>query len=232
MTLVQEQGVKSLWKGLGATIIRVFFGAGSYFVILHSVSDMLDISSSSYTNNKLSSSETPVVSNSWLNYGIRSFIAGVSARSIAAAIMSPIAVVKTRMEFMDIRSTLSLSQYKNTYQALKYILHTEGWASLYSGLIPTIARDAPFSGIYYTSYNYIKNILAIQNTIITINNSYPFVSDSSSSSSSLLVHIATFLEPYPTVRNFLAGLGGGIFATFITHPADVLKTRLQLKVSH
>jgi hypothetical protein len=38
---IKEQGITSLWKGLNATIIRVFFGAGIYFVALKSTNDAL-----------------------------------------------------------------------------------------------------------------------------------------------------------------------------------------------
>ena len=40
-SLIKEQGITSLWKGLNATIIRVFFGAGIYFVALKSTNDAL-----------------------------------------------------------------------------------------------------------------------------------------------------------------------------------------------
>jgi Mitochondrial carrier protein len=42
--IVQEQGTLALWKGLEATLLRVFFGAGIYFVTLDKVSKAVQVS--------------------------------------------------------------------------------------------------------------------------------------------------------------------------------------------
>ena len=68
------------------------------------------------------------------------------------------------------------------------------------GLLPTLARDLPFSGIYYMSYRKLKDI---------------FSSDISSN------------------KNWLASqasisVAAGLIASFITQPADVIKTYRQV----
>jgi len=40
-------------------------------------------------------------------------------------------------------------KYSGVMHALTHIYTTEGFRGLASGLLPTILRDAPFSGIYY-----------------------------------------------------------------------------------
>lgn len=72
---------------------------------------------------------------------------------------------------------------------------------LFSGLIPTILRDAPNSGLYICIYHTIKpHIMAYhdkQNIPITL-------------------------------LNLLTGITAGMTATFITHPFDMIKTQMQI----
>merc|ERR1712112_378050 len=84
--------------------------------------------------------------------------------------------------------------------SIKTIIATEGIKGLTAGLIPTILRDAPYSGIYLMLYNKLKHLAANSSEKGTIN---------------------------PT-SNFACGLLAGALATVIVQPADVIKTRLQL----
>jgi solute carrier family 25 protein 38 len=77
---------------------------------------------------------------------------------------------------------------------------------LYIGLIPTLIRDAPFSGIYYTFYSYFKSLIETD--------------------------FFQALIPISPVRNFLVGISAGAIATMITQPADVIRTRMQLSSTH
>lgn len=253
--LVATEGVPSLWKGLGATVIRVFFGAGIYFTLLHGISDALapkqprrDAAAWPNSGEGSTGARDGTQQQKQLG-GVRSFIAGVTARAAGAAIMSPVAVIKTRMEWADRRST----PYRNTVQGLAVIARTEGLASLYSGLLPTVARDAPFSGIYFAAYNWFKALLEPKQPVIhrSSNSGIGIGGDSSASSSSgatsssMIAHNQSGMSSSappgsssssssssslaPALRNFTAGVTAGAIATVITHPADVLKTRLQLK---
>jgi solute carrier family 25 protein 38 len=186
-TLVSTEGIGAAWKGTGATVIRVFFGVGLYFVSLHT---LLDLFNAARTSSGSRSSES-----------VASFAAGALGRSFAAVVMSPVTVVKTRME----AAARGQAGYTSTLQAVRHILRSEGVASLYSGVLPTIVRDAPFSGVYYATYAPLKQRLTKEDAAI-----------------------ASVLPPV-AARTFLAGVLAGAFATTVTHPADVLKTRLQLK---
>ena len=182
--LVQSEGPLALFKGLSATIVRVFFGAGLYFVSLHAITERLGKGSS--------------------HGGIKSFIAGAAARSLSAAVLSPVAVVKTRMEW----AAMGTSPYKGTVHALRSIAAKEGMASLYSGLLPTIVRDAPFSGLYFAFYTHLRQWWTER-------------------SHGQGEGQATVLPS--TAVNFTCGLLAGAGATLFTHPADVVKTRLQIR---
>lgn len=63
-------------------------------------------------------------------------------------------------------------------------------------------RDAPFAGIYVFFYENFKPILTKTMLIPTEN---------------------------PLIVNMISGLGGGVAATFLTQPFDMIKTRLQLR---
>jgi solute carrier family 25 protein 38 len=49
--------------------------------------------------------------------------------------------------------------YKKISSALKEIYLTEGFRGLSCGLVPTLVRDAPFSGIYLMFYTQLKQVI-------------------------------------------------------------------------
>lgn len=67
----------------------------------------------------------------WETFGV-----GVFARSIATITMAPASLLKTRME-SGIRSSASV----------KTILKSEGLSGFSKGVIPTLIRDSPYSGL-------------------------------------------------------------------------------------
>ena len=72
---------------------------------------------------------------------------------------------------------------------------------LFSGLVPTILRDAPNSGLYICFYHTIKP------SIMSLHDAY---------------------NTPITLLNLLTGIIAGISATFLTHPFDMIKTQMQL----
>lgn len=193
--IYQEGGVLAFWRGLEASVLRVFFGAGLYFCTLQTILNF----KTKQTDGKLDENTAPS--------SARGFSAGAAARTFAATVMNPVSVVKTRVEWGSQRYTqghTGSNPYRHAIPAAVHIAKTEGLRGLYAGLLPTLVRDAPYSGIYYVSFSNLK-------AIITAN-------------------IPTELSPLQqAARNFVAGVLGGVFATMCTHPADVLKTRLQVK---
>lgn len=91
--------------------------------------------------------------------------------------------------------------YTSTLGALRAISATEGVGALWSGLVPTVLRDVPHSAIYYAMYNYTKSIII------------PWRSPDSRVPISAL--------------NFTSGIFSGLTATLVSHPFDVIRTRLQ-----
>lgn len=161
--------VRAMWRGTSSTLIRVAGGAGLYFVTLD---HCLVHFSNTATN---------------------TFLAGAFARTFAGCVMSPFTIVKARMEWQ------APGTYRTNVDVFRQVLRDDGFRGLYRGIVPTLFRDVPFSGLYVLLYTRIKKALEAKEA------EYP----------AYLVH-------------FSSGVGAGIVATSIVHPADVVKTRMQL----
>ena len=95
-----------------------------------------------------------------------------------------------------------VSLYADSGDRLKAVAGSESIAGLYSGLGATLVRDAPYSGVFVMLYTQLKTCAPWA----------PSKMDDRGSSFS----------------NFASGCVAGVIATALTHPADVVKTRMQL----
>ena len=107
--------------------------------------------------------------------------------------MLPITIVKTRMEYNKSINNSILNTWRNIAKVSK--------TGLWSGLVPTILRDAPNSGLYISIYHTIKpHIMGLNK-----DGSIPV-----------------------TLLTLLTGITAGMTSTFITHPFDMMKTQMQI----
>ena len=171
--IAKTETVRGLWRGTAATIVRSVPGVGMYFATIHS----LKIATGT-------TRPTPV----------EALILGVVSRSFAGTMLLPATVIKTRFES-------GIYPYKSMAHAARSIYATEGVRGLYSGLLPTLARDAPYSGLYLFFYTQLKDIT--------------------------YAHIVSPHSDLADVANFTCGVIAGLNASLVTHPADVLKTKMQ-----
>lgn len=91
-------------------------------------------------------------------------------------------------------------QYGNMTNALRVIYQTEGARGLTCGLLPTLFRDAPFSGLYLMFFLQAKQYIPQE-----------WLASSAAA---------------PV--NFSCGIAAGLMASVITQPFDVIKTKMQL----
>ncbi|XP_054925489.2 mitochondrial glycine transporter A-like isoform X1 [Dermacentor andersoni] len=171
--VVKNERVFGLWKGTVPSIVRCVPGVGLYFCTLHFLKTSLHLDNPS-------SSEAMFL--------------GASARSIAGVVLLPVTVIKTRFES-------EVYHYRTMSEATRDIYRTNGLRGLYSGLIPTLVRDAPYSGIYLVFYVQAKR----------------FVPERVREGSHLVA------------ANFTCGVVAGLLASLVTQPADVIKTHMQLQ---
>lgn len=172
-TIVQQEQIRGLWRGMVPSITRCVPGVGLYFC-------SLDFLKSRYFHNTQPSA-------------LQSVGLGMFARCMSGAALIPITVVKTRYES-------GVYRYKSVGSALSEIYKTEGIKGMTCGLVPTLFRDAPFSGLYLMFYTQSK----------------------------MLVPEELLNTPYATPLHFTCGVTAGILASVVTQPADVLKTKMQL----
>jgi len=116
--------------------------------------------------------------------------------------MSPVTLVKTRMEYGGPNHI----SYNNTAHALATIARTEGPSGLFRGLWPTVLTNAPFSALYYMIYTKLKVVLSTWQSSSN--------SDGGGWNS--------------TAVNFVSGVCAATAATLLTQPSDVVRTRMQL----
>lgn len=231
--IIRQDRVGGLWRGVAPSVMRNTLGVGVYFMALNAITARL-----SAPDGSLSDAST--------------LYSGATARSIAVILLCPLSVVKTRMETVEYSNT-----YRGVFHALRTIAVQEGRHGLFSGLVPAVIRDAPFSAMYMWIYLRTKHVLGravgltdtrsslLRNHATTAPTQHVSASttDSSitkstpSSSSSLTPTTSETTSsdtPAPSppwlIRsvNFASGAFGGGLATLITQPQDVVKTRMQL----
>lgn len=165
-SVLRSEGVLGLWRGLGPSLARTVPGVGLYFTTAHTLRSRLASGSGS----------------SSLGPGA-SLLVGFVSRSVACTALIPVTVLKLRSE-VETKVTASITD----------IYRLEGARGLTRGLLPTILRDAPFSGLYMMMYDMIRS--------------------------------AEWNKLDSALMN---GLMAGCLASLVTHPMDVVKTKMQLQ---
>ena len=179
--LVRSEGVTALWRGLAPSLLMAVPAQTLYFVFYESCRSLLERGGSS----SLSSALAPMT-------------AGMVSRALVVIALAPLELVRTQA--MAARGVARLP--------LLVALQNEArGAGLWRGLLPTLVRDVPFSGIYWAAYETTKASL------------YTALSGRGGGHTSLSTSWAT---------SFVAGLAAGTLAAAVTTPFDVVKTRLQL----
>lgn len=171
--VVQQERIIGLWKGMTPSLTRCVPGVGLYFCSLD------------WLKSNLFPGTAPT--------SLQLIALGVFARCMSGVPLIPITVVKTRFES-------GVYGYNGIRSALREIYRTEGIRGMTCGLVPTLFRDAPFSGLYFMFYTQLKQIIPQD----------------------------FFSSQYSAPTHFTCGVTAGVLASVVTQPADVLKTKMQL----
>lgn len=201
--IARNEGFTTLWRGLSPTLLMTIPANIIYFTGY----DWLRFNHRSPFSN-MSPDYAPL-------------IAGSTARTLAAAAVGPIELFRTRMQAAS--GTTTTNHLMETFQGVKDMVKTHGYSSMWRGLSLTLWRDVPFSGLYWWGYEAIRARLtdwrdSERGRSLTRDDRVEARLRSQSAEN----HRDTFTD------SFAAGALSGAFASIVTMPFDVGKTRTQV----
>lgn len=132
LKIARNEGVTVLWSGLPTTWIMAVPATVVYFTTYDQLKYRLG-----YDEMDSSTMYIPV-------------IAGCMARLFAATIVSPLELVRTKMQS-------KVLSYAELRQAVATSVKNNGILFMMRGLGPSLLRDVPFSAIYWYGYEYVKS---------------------------------------------------------------------------
>lgn len=182
--IVKTEGPLALYRGMGPPIASVALQNAVAFQVYALLSRAFD------GNNK--KNEPP----SYKSVAL----AGIGAGTIQTAILTPVELVKIRLQVNTARKPTSSSDKIGPIKEAKSIIQREGLKGLYRGLGITVLRDAPAHGVYFWTYEYSREWL------------HPGCRKSAEES------LLTMLT---------AGGCAGVASWVFCYPLDVVKSRLQ-----
>ncbi|KJZ71594.1 hypothetical protein HIM_08988 [Hirsutella minnesotensis 3608] len=199
--IARNEGVTTLWRGLSPTLVMTIPANIIYFTGY----DWLRHNPSSPLS-RLSPDNAPLT-------------AGSIARVLAATAVGPIELVRTRMQAAS--GTTTSNHLVETFKGVREMVGVHGYTSLWRGLSLTLWRDVPFSGLYWWGYESIRARLTdmreSQRTFLGMSRE-----EARWQSQKHENHTETFID------SFTAGAMSGAFASIVTTPFDVGKTRTQV----
>jgi solute carrier family 25 iron transporter 28/37 len=93
-------------------------------------------------------------------------VAGAAAGITAAAVTTPIDVVKTLLQTKGESSSMQVRQVSGVLNAVKIIYSAEGLGGFLRGWKPRVLTHMPSTAICWTTYEYFKWLLSSSNTSI------------------------------------------------------------------
>ncbi|RKP03812.1 hypothetical protein CXG81DRAFT_16647 [Caulochytrium protostelioides] len=225
LAIVRREGALALWKGLTPGLIAALPSTMTYYAGYDVIRN--DIS--------------PLLTAAGLGFYIP-LVSGMSARACATFIVSPLELVRTRM------------QSRQGPEGLRHAFREIGISpkAVYRGLGPSLWRDVPFSGIYWLIYEQIhtwqhESRWSGRSLGARLSSTWPSPPSPSPSPSSparrpghdrsppAAAPGTPLLEPSAFAHwlaAFQAGAVAGGVAGVLTQPFDVVKTHQQTMPGH
>ncbi|XP_012340447.1 solute carrier family 25 member 40 [Apis florea] len=141
MKISKNEGILSLWSGLSPTLVLAVPATIVYFV---SYEQLRLYFKDKYNRKNKKASTITMKQPFWIP-----MMAGAIARIWAATLVSPLELIRTKMQSQRL-------SYAEILQALKTVVKYSGVSGLWMGLSSTLLRDVPFSAIYWLHYETIK----------------------------------------------------------------------------
>ncbi len=233
-------GISSLFRGMApplstAAVVNALifsaYGESSriWDVCFPQITQMTNNTTMSCENNMCSESSSSGNSNKSANSSgnsnsqqleetkrVKAFVCGSIAGAVQALVICPTEHIKCRLQ---IQHGIGCKDniYKGPYDALEKIVHSNGISGLYRGFICTAWREIPAFGLYFATYDYVRE------TVTTILRTSPAISDNDED-------VVSSIEKNSSQEWAASALAGG-FSGALTwaaiYPFDVIKTRIQ-----
>ena len=210
--IAQNEGPRTLWRGLSPTLVMAVPSNVIYFAGY----DWLRTAHASPFRETVSDAYIPLV-------------AGASARTLAAIVVSPIEMFRTRMQAANHTATAA-GHFRETMDGVREMVASQGVFSLWRGLTLTLWRDVPFSAIYWWGYEATRNVLIdARGRSEAKKDGFKFRVGRGEDKIQRRSRSRSRENPTDTlVDSFVAGAVSGGIAAFVTTPFDVGKTRQQV----
>ncbi|QPG73073.1 hypothetical protein FOA43_000378 [Brettanomyces nanus] len=138
--LYTEGGIPLIYRGLGATLLREFIGAGVYFLTYEGL-----VQREMDRNNKL---RKDVESWKMCGYG------GLAGYSMWASIY-PVDVIKSNMQVDHYKNP----KFKTYVDSAKFIFRKFGYRGFFKGFVPTMLRAAPANAATFMVFEEVMRLL-------------------------------------------------------------------------
>jgi solute carrier family 25 citrate transporter 1 len=139
-TVVREEGVGALWRGVGLTSLRQASNQAANFPTYH------------FLKGKLQSlqdiKELP---------GYQSAVIGLISGAMGPLVNNPIDIVKTRIQKAP--NPEGLGGWARFKDVNTQILKNEGWRAFYKGVTPRVLRVAPGQAVTFAVYERVSSWL-------------------------------------------------------------------------
>lgn len=133
--IVATSGPLALWRGNGATMVRIMPHAGIVYMSFDRYNTAL----------RTLVPDVPAAS--------QRFLAGAAAGATATALTYPLDLMRARMAIDMSRDG---SQYASMWHAGSKVVRSEGWGALYSGITPTLLGVMPYAGLSFAVFETLK----------------------------------------------------------------------------
>jgi solute carrier family 25 (mitochondrial carnitine/acylcarnitine transporter), member 20/29 len=196
-------GVASLFRGMGAPL-------GAAAVINAVVFGSYGFSSRLYDQwwPNVDSNNVQLTHDPWQ----KSFCCGAFAGFVQAFIICPLEHIKCRLQ--------TKQNYRGPIDCLRQIVRKHGVLRLYQGWCTTLLREIPAFGLYFSTYDYVKDVT--NNYLVQL-----WASDTE-----LLEEVVDdAMAPRTTTHTWIASaIAGGVSGSFtwaIVYPVDLIKSQVQ-----
>lgn len=213
----KSEGLKYLWRGLVPTLVISMPSTILYFVGYETIKEKLTTINIGNRFEKTDNNGNNEKREFRMNPITSALIAGPIARVMAASVCSPLELLRTKMQSLSKEQGKAIIHIRNA-------LINEGPRILWRGLIPTLWRDVPFSGIYWCSLEIIRKFIKKWRKEEGRHHSSQSFSNLNNSK-----EINGFDRVF---ESFIGGAMSGMIASALTTPFDVAKTRRQVNLTN